>query len=205
MAKSARVGWHPRCTEHRLVKKARKVQLGLAGSVVAALVVAYLLGSAPPAPLFASVRPGAIVPARSAPSVTECGATHDDAGDGSDPPTAVVMRAILQCGDELGLSEAQTARLEEVADTFVRETIGRQQRLSMMQLDLLALLRPDPVDPAKPADLAAAERKIREIGRVTVEQDVAFVRAVEAVKAVLTSVQRATLATLLIAPPPPTL
>jgi hypothetical protein len=112
------------------------------------------------------------------------------------------MLARVGLGYELGLSEAQVDRLEAVADAFVRETAGRQSRLGMMQLDLLAVLRPDPADPARPADLEAAERKIREIARITVEQDMALLRAIEALKAVLTAEQRVTLARLLVASPP---
>jgi hypothetical protein len=168
-----------------------------------ALVVAGVLGSADavPQPLDV-VRPTAVAIVHTQPGADVCWTSGDEEDRDADALNTIVMRAILQCGYELGLSEGQMDRLEAVADAFVRETAGRQARLGMMQLDLLAGLRPDPTDPAKPADIEAAELKIREIARITVEQDMALLRAIEALKAVLTAEQRVTLAGLLVASRP---
>ena len=92
-------------------------------------------------------------------------------------PTAVAIVHTQPRADVCWTSDDEEDR-EAVADAFVRETAGRQARLGMMQLDLLAVLRPDAADPAKPADLEATERKIREIARITVEQDMALLRAI---------------------------
>jgi hypothetical protein len=171
-------------------------------SLVVAFVVAGLLGSADavPEPLDL-VRPTAVAIVHTQPGADACWTSDDDEDRDADALNTIVMRAILQCGYELGLSEGQMDRLEAVADAFMRETAGRQARLGMMQLDLLAVLRPDPADPARPADIEAAERKIREIARITVEQDMALLRAIEALKVVLTAEQRVTLARLLVASP----
>ena len=172
-------------------------------SLLVAFVVAGLLGSADAVPERRDlVRPTAIGTLGTQPGAATCWASDDDEGRDADVLNAIVMRAILQCGNELGLSEGQMARLEAVTDDFMRETAGRQARLGMIQLDLLAVLRPDPADPAKPADIEAAELKIREIARITVEQDMALLRAIEALKAVLTAEQRVTLAGLLVASRP---
>jgi hypothetical protein len=168
-------------------------------SFVVALVAAGLLGSAGPVPEpLDVVWPTAVAVVHTPSSANVCWTSDDEEDRDADALNTIVMRAILQCGYELGLSEGQMDRLEAVADAFVRETAGRQARLGMMQLDLLAVLRPDPADPARPADLEAAERKIREIARITVEQDMALLRAIEALKAVLTAEQRVTLARLLV-------
>jgi hypothetical protein len=124
----------------------------------------------------------------------------DDAADPTDVMATLVMRAILQCGPELGLSVTQTRRVHELTDRFMRESAERQTRLALMQFDLLAMLRPHPRDPARPVDVKVAETKIREIARLRAEQDVALVRAIEAIKAVLTAGQRGALATLLSSP-----
>jgi hypothetical protein len=134
---------------------------------------------------------------------TACWESDDENGEGSDGLSALIMRAILQCGPELGLAEGQTRRLASIADGFLRETVDRQAQLRMMQLALVELLRPHPSDPGRPVDLAAAEQMIREIARVGADQDLALVRTIEQLKAVLTPEQRGSLATLLVVKPSP--
>ena len=112
-------------------------------------------------------------------------------------PMSPVMRAIMDCHEELELSDAQVDRLDELADGFFRETMGRKQSLLSAQLALVDILRPNPRDPGGPADVVAAEARIREIARLQLEQDMALLRVIEATKAVLSADQRARLAALM--------
>jgi len=48
---------------------------------------------------------------------------------------------------------------EEAAHVAARESRVRQSALLVAQLALVDLLRPDPDDPGRPADVAAAERR----------------------------------------------
>jgi hypothetical protein len=105
-------------------------------------------------------------------------------------PVSRVLRAIMECHEELGLSDAQVDRLDSLADEFVRETTGRQAALLATQLALVDLMRPDPRDPAGPADVVAVEARIREIARLQADQDIALLRVIEASKSVLDPAQR---------------
>jgi hypothetical protein len=121
------------------------------------------------------------------------GAVADDSGDAG----AVLVRVIVLCRQELGLSDAQLERLDRLSLDLVRELIRRRAEVEVAQIELAVLLQPDAQDPAKPAEAAAAEAKIRDIARIAAEGDVARMRTIESVKAVLTSEQRAKLAALL--------
>ena len=109
----------------------------------------------------------------------------------------VVMQLITRCQDELGLAEAQRARLDTLHLAFIEETMRLEARREAAEGALAGLLRPHPEDPGRPVNLTAAEAKIREIERIVSEQEIVTLRAVEASKAVLTTAQRATLAALL--------
>jgi hypothetical protein len=115
---------------------------------------------------------------------------------------AWVIAAILRCREELGLSAAQLAGFARLDADLMRESIRRQADLSLAQLDLTILLRPDPSDPGKPTDTTQAEAKIREIERISGDLAVAGLRANQAGKAALTVEQRTRLAVLLVDDPP---
>jgi hypothetical protein len=73
----------------------------------------------------------------------------------------------------------------------------RQASLMSARLALMTIMRPNPRDPAGPADAAAAETRIREIAALNAGQDIALLRVIEASKAVLTPDQRGRLAALM--------
>jgi hypothetical protein len=112
-------------------------------------------------------------------------------------PVSPLLRAIMDCHEELGLSEAQLDRLDDLANEFFRSTSGRQRALVSAQLALVDIMRADPRDPARPADVVAAEARIREIARLQAEQDLALLRVIEASKSVLDRAQRGRLAGLM--------
>ena len=85
--------------------------------------------------------------------------------------------------------------------SFARQQIRRRADLEVAALELAVLLEPDPNDPARPADAAAAEVKIRDIARIAADGEVARMRAIESLKAVLTAEQRTKLATIMDDPP----
>ena len=101
---------------------------------------------------------------------------------------------------ELGLSAGQVEGLENLRGDFMREAIRRQADQRIARLDLMALLRRDPTDPAKAVDMAKVEGKIREIERMRADLQVARIKAIEAGKALLTPDQRGKLAGLLAQP-----
>jgi hypothetical protein len=111
-----------------------------------------------------------------------------------------VMQVIAHCQEILALSEAQREQLDTVGAAFIEDVVQREARREVVEHALATLLRPDPEDPGRPVDLEAAEARIRELERLTADQDIAALRAVEASKALLTDAQRATLASLLAAP-----
>lgn len=108
-----------------------------------------------------------------------------------------VIALTLRHQQELGLSPAQVESLERLRTDFMRDAIRQRADQKLARLDLAALLRPDPADPAKPVDLAKVEAKIREIERMKADRQVARFRTIEAGKALLTVDQRAKLAALL--------
>jgi hypothetical protein len=113
---------------------------------------------------------------------------------------AAVMQIITYCQDALALSEAQRERLGTLGIAHIDGVMRSEARRALVEGALASLLRPDPEDPGRPVDIAAAEAKIRELERIAADQDIATLRAVEASKAVLTAVQRARLAVLLATP-----
>jgi hypothetical protein len=115
--------------------------------------------------------------------------------------SSAVVRTIIQCRQELGLSDAQIERLDRLGLDLIRELIRRRAELDVAQLDLAVLMQPDANDPAKPAEVTTAEAKIRGIARIAADGDVAVMRTIESAKAVLTVEQRAKLAALLDDPP----
>jgi hypothetical protein len=133
-------------------------------------------------------------PALPSRSTASCVVAEDD----ETLPIGVVMRLITRCRAELGLSDAQRARLDRVRFGLLEETLRLEARREEAEDALAGLLRPDPEDPARPVDLGAAEARIREIERIVSEQEIATLRAVEASKAVLTPAQGVTLAALLV-------
>jgi hypothetical protein len=162
-----------------------------------------LLGGAFLTVLLAAIplaEPRAAVPARSHTAVYLTQASPESCLESDDEPVdplSPVLRAIMTCHEELGLSDPQMDRLDELASEFFREARKRQRAVLAAQLALTDIMRPDPRDPARPADVAAAGARIREIARLQVEQDMALVRVIEATKAVLTPSQRARLARLM--------
>lgn len=124
---------------------------------------------------------------------TSCVVAEDD----ETPAIGVVMRIITRCRTELGLSNAQRTNLDRLRLDLLEATLRLEARRDEAEDALAGLLRPDPEDPARPVDMAAAEATIREVERIVSEQEIATLRAVEASKAVLTPAQRVTLAALL--------
>ena len=110
---------------------------------------------------------------------------------------AMVMHVIARCQDELELSDAQRSQLAWLGVEFVDDTLRLEEEREAAMEALSEIVRPDPRDPARPVDVAAAEVKIRAIERVVSEQQLAALRAVEASKALLTPTQRARLPQLL--------
>jgi hypothetical protein len=134
------------------------------------------------------------------PSVLRASAAETcDADVDVDAPDSAsgVVQVILRCADTLGLSRDQRARLDELTTRFVADTLRRRAQVTAIDLELGALLRVDPRDPAKPIDAKVAEAKVREMGRILTEIDLDALRVVEASKAVLTGSQRAKLTLLL--------
>ncbi len=113
---------------------------------------------------------------------------------GGERPLITIM---LNNRQELGLTPAQVEALERLRGDYQREAIKRDADIRVAEMDLGALLRPDPADPAKPADLGKVEAKVRELERLRAEQRLARIRAIEAGKAQLTPEQRAKLGTVL--------
>jgi hypothetical protein len=150
-----------------------------------AFVAVWLLGATATAET-----PGLVPPARSA-------VTCEVVDDPETLALGVVMQLITRCQDELGLSETQRARLDALSLGFLEETFRLEADREVAEDVLAGLLRPDPEDPGRPVNLAAAEATIQERERIVSAQEIAALRAVEASKAVLTPAQRATLASLL--------
>ncbi len=107
-----------------------------------------------------------------------------------------VMELIATCADALEFSDAQRAEVQVLHRSHIDEASLQEAQLTEAERVLMDTLRPDPKDPAAPVDMDAAETQIREIGRIIGEQQLATLRTIERVKALLTPRQRAKVAAL---------
>jgi|SRR5262245_10573302 len=95
-----------------------------------------------------------------------------------------VISQILANREALGLSADQVRKLEQLRDTFQRQTIRNDADLRIVELDIATLLENDPVDVAK------VEAKIREGEKLRTELRIARIRVIEQAKAVLNAEQK---------------
>jgi hypothetical protein len=163
-------------------------------AMVAVLAAPALAQTPAPTPAPPAAPPGA------AGALPSCAAPPPGSAPEAGPP---VILTILRCWRELGLTEAQLARLQEIATGFLRDAIRRRADMDVAELDLGVLLGVDPADPASAKDLAAVEAKLRRLAQMWADLEMAALRAVEAGKAVLTPAQRAALAALFAGGAPP--
>jgi Spy/CpxP family protein refolding chaperone len=98
---------------------------------------------------------------------------------------------------ELALTSAQVESLRKLGTDARREAIKRQTDRRLAELDLRALMAPDPADPDKPRDLSRIETKVREIEKLRGDERVARFKNLEQSRQVLTAEQREKLRTLL--------
>jgi Spy/CpxP family protein refolding chaperone len=91
---------------------------------------------------------------------------------------------------ELGLSPQQVSSLQQMGMDAARAGIKRRADAQLARLDLMSLLRAEPVDMAK------VEAKIRDIEKLKADGAIARLRTNEAAKAQLTPDQREKLKTL---------
>jgi Spy/CpxP family protein refolding chaperone len=98
---------------------------------------------------------------------------------------------------ELALTPAQVGSLRKLGTDAQREAIKRQADRRTAELDLRALMAPDPADPDKPRDLSRIETKVREIEKLRGDERVARFTSLEQSRQVLTAEQREKLRTLL--------
>jgi periplasmic protein CpxP/Spy len=91
---------------------------------------------------------------------------------------------------ELGLSPQQVSSLQQMGMDAARAGIKRRADAQLARLDLMSLLRAEPVDMAK------VEAKIRDIEKLKADGAIARIRTNEAAKAQLTPDQREKLKTL---------
>lgn len=108
-----------------------------------------------------------------------------------------LITLMLNYRQELGLSPAQVEALERLRSDFQREAIKRDAEIRVAEMDLAALLRTDPADVGRAADLGKIEAKVRDIERLRAEQRLARLRTIEQGKAQLTAEQRTKLGALL--------
>jgi Spy/CpxP family protein refolding chaperone len=91
---------------------------------------------------------------------------------------------------ELGLSPQQVSSLQQMGMDAARAGIKRRADAQLARLDLMSLMRAEPVDMAK------VEAKIRDIEKLKADGAIARIRTNEAAKAQLTPDQREKLKTL---------
>ena len=91
---------------------------------------------------------------------------------------------------ELGLSPQQVSSLQQMGMDAARAGIKRRADAQLARLDLMSLMRAEPVDMAK------VEAKIRDIEKLKADGAIARIRTSEAAKAQLTPDQREKLKTL---------
>jgi hypothetical protein len=116
---------------------------------------------------------------------------------GNEDLRSALIRVIVLCRQELGVSDAQLERIERLALDLARQQIRRRADLEVAVLELMVVLDADPSDPARPADVAAAESKIRDVARITADGEIARMRVLESLKGVLDPEQRVKLAALM--------
>ena len=95
-----------------------------------------------------------------------------------------VISLILKYKDYLRLSGEQVKKLEQLRDSFQRQSIRTEADMKILDLDIAAVLEKPNVDMPK------AEQKIREVEKLRADLRIGRVRAVEQAKAVLTPEQR---------------
>jgi Spy/CpxP family protein refolding chaperone len=95
-----------------------------------------------------------------------------------------MITLMLNQRDYLGLSPEQVKKLEQLRDTFQRQSIRNDADVRIVELDIAALLDSLTVDVAK------VETKIREAEKLRAELRIARIRVIEQAKAVLTAEQR---------------
>jgi Spy/CpxP family protein refolding chaperone len=95
-----------------------------------------------------------------------------------------MITLMLNQRDYLGLSAEQVKKLEQLRDTFQRQSIRNDADLRIIELDIAALVDNPTVDVAK------VEAKIREAEKLRAELRIARIRVIEQAKAVLTAEQR---------------
>ena len=95
-----------------------------------------------------------------------------------------LITQILNYRDYLGLSAEQVKKLEQLRDTFQRQSIRNDADVRIIELDIAALLESPTVDVAK------VEAKIREAEKLRADLRIARVRIIEQAKSVLTAEQR---------------
>jgi len=118
------------------------------------------------------------------------GGWHGRLGHGHMRRGRSVVFMALRNQKELGLSAQQVSSLQQLGMDSRRATVRRRADAQLAQLDLVGLLRAEPVDMGK------VEAKVREIERFKADGIMARIRTNEAAKAQLTTEQRDKLKTL---------
>jgi hypothetical protein len=95
-----------------------------------------------------------------------------------------MITLMLSYRDYLGLSAEQIKKLEQLRDSFQRQSIRNDADLRVIELDIAALVDNPTVDVPK------IEAKIREAEKLRAELRIARIRVIEQAKAVLTAEQR---------------
>ena len=103
----------------------------------------------------------------------------------------------LRHREALALTPAQVDSLRKLGVDSQRDAIKRQADRRLAEVDLRALMMPDPADANKPRDLSKIEAKVREIEKLRADGRVAQIRTMEQSRQVLTPEQREKLRTLL--------
>ena len=95
-----------------------------------------------------------------------------------------IISLILKYKDYLRLSGEQVKKLEQLRDSFQRQSIRSEAEIRIMELDAAGLQNQPNVD------LPKVEQKIREIEKSRADLRIARIRVVEQAKAVLNAEQR---------------
>lgn len=95
-----------------------------------------------------------------------------------------VISEILSNKESLGLTAEQVRKLEQLRDSFQRQSIRVDADLKIIEMDVAALLGSDPVEIAK------VEQKIREGEKLRADIRIARIRVIEQAKALLNADQK---------------